>query len=41
LRCDGPSQQPISSVAGARDTVATTHANDIGDDGAVQLVQFA
>jgi hypothetical protein len=42
FECDGrQTQRPISSVAGARDNVATTRVNDNGDDGAVQLVQFA
>jgi hypothetical protein len=39
--CDGLAPQPISSVAGARDNVATTRVNDTGDDGVVQLVQSA
>src|SRR5215212_10420437 len=41
LHCDGPTQQPISSAAGARDNVATTRETGSDDDGVFQLLQSA
>src|ERR1051325_5898238 len=38
--CGGPSLPPFVSGAGVRDSVATTRANDGGDDVAARFLQF-